>query len=52
MDPRAAPADALLQLPDDRMVEALTGIRPKQAAAILETLCESGGGDPARRCRR
>ena len=43
MVPRRA-ADALRQLPDDRLVEALTGIRPKQAAAILETLCESEEG--------
>ena len=43
MIPRRA-ADALTQLPDDRTTEALTGIRPKQAAAVLETLCESEEG--------
>ena len=41
---RGGAADALTQLPDDRTVEALTGIRPKQAAAVLETLCESEEG--------
>ena len=48
-------AAALAQLPEDRLLEALVGVRCQRAAPILEALCEEGGvqdGACARRARR
>ena len=42
MDPRRAAA-ALAKLPEDRLLEALVGVRSERAALILEALCEDGG---------
>ena len=36
-------AAALAQLPEDRLLEALVGVRSERAAPILEALCEEGG---------